>query len=164
MKRLSILILAVAGLSGLMAVNAHAQSPHFLYCNASGPDRDGTLTVSFKEAGLGTGTTSVHITAGADVTYTYACKNHGQQCPDAANKQTTTTHFTVSGNFPVRHGATTASLDIHVPPNTTLSCPSANMTVVLVSVDYTNVTVSDDFGHSCNVTGEFSENSFPNCP
>lgn len=41
---------------------AFADSPHFLYANSSISSSTGALTVSFKDAGLGTGVSTVTIT------------------------------------------------------------------------------------------------------
>jgi hypothetical protein len=38
---------------GAFAAVAVADSPHFVRASASGPNNDGSLTVSWKEAGLG---------------------------------------------------------------------------------------------------------------
>jgi hypothetical protein len=162
MKSSTLFMFTMLALSSFMAKPVEAQNPHFLSCSATGPNSSGKITVSFKEVGLGTGVTSVKITASAHVDFTYACKNHGQQCPNAENKMSSGADVSVSGDFPDRHGNTTGSLDI-APPPSTLDCPG-NMTVVLVSVDYTKVSVSSQDGARCDVTGEFARNFFENCP
>jgi hypothetical protein len=162
MKSSTLLIISLLALTGFMANPVQAQNPHFQSCSATGPDSSGKITVSFREVGLGTGVTAVKITASAHVDFTYACKNHGQQCPNAANKVSSGADISVSGDFPVRHGNTTGSLDI-APPPSTLRCPG-NMTVVLVAVNFTGVGVSSQDGASCSVTGEFARNFFENCP
>ena len=65
MKRIAITIAAAFAMIGLTATPAFADSPHFLYADNSIGSNTGALTTSFKDAGLGTGTTSIKITAGA---------------------------------------------------------------------------------------------------
>jgi len=76
---------------------------------------NGTLTTGFKEAGLGTGTTSVAITLSADASALYQCFNNGGNHPKAGNKETVNAELQASGNFPVSHGQTTASLSVGPP-------------------------------------------------
>jgi hypothetical protein len=61
-------------------------------------NNDGSLTASFKEAGLGTNET-VSIVLSADVSATYACINGGEKNPKAANKQTVSGPVAASGDF-----------------------------------------------------------------
>ena len=163
MKKLSILILTMLALSGFMATTVRAQSPHFLGCSASGVNSDGSLDVSFRIAGLGSNQ-SLTVTASADANATYGCLNHGQQCPNAANKQEVQTDVSAVGTFTSgRNGSIRASLNVDPPP-TTLNCPGSQ-TVVLVSVSYTNVSVSAPGATDCNTSpGTFAANFFPNCP
>jgi hypothetical protein len=163
MKKLSILILTIVALVGFMATNAWAQNPHFLKCSASGVNSDGSLDASFKLAGLGSNQ-SIVVTAGADADATYACLNNGGNCPNAASKVHVISHVTASGTFTSgRNGSITASLNVDPPP-TTLNCPGSQ-TVVLVSVSYTNVSVSAPGASDCNTSpGTFAANFFPQCP
>jgi hypothetical protein len=163
MKKLSILTLTMIALSGLMANTVRAQSPHFLRCSASGVNPDGTLNVSFKIAGLGSNQ-SIDVTASAHADATYACRNNGQQCPNAANKVNVQSDVSASGTFTSgKNGSITASLIVD-PPDTTLRCPGGQR-LVLVSVTYTNVSVSAPGAGDCNPTPQtFGANFFPNCP
>ena len=159
MKRLSILTLTMIALAGFMAITVWAANPHFLRCSANGPDKSGDLTDCFKIVGLGS--TPVEVTLSADVTVVYGCLNHGDQCPNAANKMQTSSHETASGEFTPHNGQVSGCLTISPPP-ATLTCPGTQK-VVLVSVDYTNVQVSA-VGDTCSSSGSFSETVFPNCP
>jgi hypothetical protein len=160
MKKLSIITLTVIALS---AITAWAVSPHFINCSASGVNSDGTLNVCFKIAGLGDNQT-LTVTASATATAVYGCLNNGQQCPNAANKQEVHANVSASGNFTSgKNGQITACLTVDPPP-TTLTCPNGQ-DLVLVSVSYTNVSVSAPGAGSCQTSpGTFAANFFPQCP
>ena len=163
MKKLSILTLTMIALSGFMAITVWAVNPHFLSCGASGVNSDGTLNACFKIAGLGSNQ-SIDVTASADGTATYACRNHGGQCPDAANKVTVNGPVSAQGIFTSgKNGSIRGSLTVD-PPDTSLTCPGGQK-LVLVSVSYTNVSVSAPGAGDCNTSpGTFAANFFPNCP
>jgi hypothetical protein len=163
MKKLSILILTMLALVGFMATNARAQNPHFLSCDVSGVNSNGTLSSDFRIAGLGSNV-SITVTASADSTATYACLNNGQNCPNAANKSTVTGTVTAQGIFTSgKNGSVRGSLTVN-PPTTPLHCPGGQ-TLVLVSVNYTNVSVSAPPAAVCNTSpGNFGANFFPQCP
>jgi hypothetical protein len=163
MKRLSILTLTMIALSGFMATTVRAQNPHFLRCSASGLNSDGSLNVCFKIAGLGSNQ-SIDVTASAHADATYACKNNGQQCPNAANKVNVQSDVSATGTFTSgKNGAITACLQVD-PPDTSLTCPGGQK-LVLVSVSYTNVSVSAPGAGDCDPSpGTFAANFFPNCP
>jgi hypothetical protein len=163
MKRISILIFAGIALSSFMAITMWAASPHFLRCSASGVNDDGSLNVCFKIAGLGDNQT-LAVTASAHADAVYACKNNGQQCPNAANKVNVQANVSASGTFTSgQNGQITGCLTVE-PPATALTCPPGQ-DLVLVSVSYTSVSVSAPGANSCNTSpGTFSANFFPNCP
>jgi hypothetical protein len=163
MKKLSILTLSMVALVGFMATTVRAQSPHFLNCSASGVNLDGSLNVCFKIAGLGNNQT-LTVTASAHADAVYGCLNRGQQCPDAANKVEVQSDVSATGTFTSgRNGQITACLTVEPPP-TELTCPNGQR-LVLVSVSYTNVSVSAPGAGSCETSpGTFAENFFPQCP
>jgi hypothetical protein len=163
MKKLSILTLTMIAVSGFMATTVRAQNPHFLRCSASGLNSDGSLNVCFKIAGLGSNQT-IDVTASAHADAVYACKNNGQQCPNAANKVNVQSDVSATGTFTSgKNGSIRASLTVD-PPDTTLTCPGGQK-LVLVSVSYTNVTVSAPGANDCDPSpGTFAANFFPNCP
>ncbi|MBE1499559.1 hypothetical protein H4696_006659 [Amycolatopsis lexingtonensis] len=112
----------------------------------------GALTTSFKDAGLGTGTTSVQITLTVDTaTAVYQCFNNGGNHPKAGNKETVSTSLVVSGTFPVRNGQTTGSLSAGPPSQGSFSCPSGQ-TLFLQSVTYAGTNVSDATGNTFHAT------------
>ncbi len=75
MRRAAATLALALALLVAMATSAFAASPHFLFANNSIDTSTGALNTAFKEAGLGTGTTSVGITLSADATATYQCYN-----------------------------------------------------------------------------------------
>jgi len=164
MKKLSILILTTLALSGFMATTVRAQNPHFLSCDVTGVNSNGTLSSDFRLAGLGSNV-SITVTVTADATATYACLNRGQNCPNADNKSTVTGTVTAQGTFTSgKNGSVRGSLTVNPPPNNTLTCPGGQ-TLVLVSVNYTNVTLSAPGAGTCNTSpGNFGANFFPQCP
>ena len=163
MKKLSILTLTVIALSGFMATTVRAQNPHFLSCGASGVNSDGSLNASFRIAGLGSNQ-SLTVTASAHADATYACRNNGQQCPNAANKVNVQGDVSASGTFTSgKNGSITACLAVEPPP-TSLTCPGGQR-LVLVSVSYTNLSVSAPGAGTASVPpGTFAANFFPQCP
>jgi hypothetical protein len=163
MKKLSILILTMLAVSSFMAITVWATSPHFLRCAASGVNPDGSLDVSFTIAGLGDNQ-SLIVTASAHADAIYGCLNHGQNCPNAANKVEVQADVTAQGTFTSgKNGSIRGSLSVDPPP-TTLHCPGGQ-TLVLVSVSYTNVSVSAPGAGDCDTSpGTFAANFFPQCP
>jgi hypothetical protein len=149
-----------------MAVTALVQNAHFINCSASDVNSDGSLQVCFKIAGLGPTPVQVTVTASADANATYGCLNHGEQCPNAANKVSVSGRVTATGTFTSgKNGQVTTCLNLE-PPSTTLTCPPGQ-DLVLISVSYTNVSVSSaaPFAATCTPSpGTFSANFFPQCP
>jgi hypothetical protein len=136
---------------------ALAQNPHFIRASASGPAANGNLSVNFKIAGLGDNVT-LTVTASADATAVYACRNNGGNFPADPKKQEVSGPVSASGQFTSgRNGQITGSLTL-MPPATTLSCPPGQR-IVLVSVTYTNVQVSGG-GATESIPGSFSRTFF----
>jgi hypothetical protein len=163
MKKLSILTCTMIALASFMAITVWAANPHFLRCRTSGLNSDGTLDVCFKIVGLGKNQT-LTVTASADANATYACLNNGGECPNAANKVSVSGTVTAQGTFQSgKNGQITACLTVDPPP-TSLTCPPGQ-DLVLVSVSYTNVSVSAPGAGSCDTSpATFSADFFPNCP
>lgn len=123
-----------------LAVPAFADSPHFVRASAS-LNANGTLTVSFKEAGLGTNQLITYV-ASADATATYVCVNKGGGNPSASNKTTVSGPVSATGTFSSgKNGSVTAQLTLSPPPSN-ISCPPGQ-SLQLASVSYTNVAVTD---------------------
>jgi len=137
----------------MAAPAALAVSPHFI--SASGTlNSDGSLTVKFKEAGLGTNQLiNYELTAGA--TATYVCVNRGGANPSASNKTTVSGPVSASGTFSSgKNGNVTASLTVSPPPSD-ITCPPGQ-TLELASVTYTNVVLTDTTNGVSISLGDFS--------
>jgi hypothetical protein len=161
MRRTKITLLTLLALASVTIWVALAQSPHYLKLTSSGPDSDGNIQVCFKIAGLGNTAATADVSVTADASGEYACKNRGQNCPSAANKQQVSGPVTASGTFPIRNGSVTGCLTLEAP-DSTLNCPG-NMTTELISVTYTNVVIHSAAGDR-TVNGTFTSNNFPGCP
>jgi hypothetical protein len=129
-------------LAGLVmaAPAALAVSPHFV--STSGTlNSDGSLTVNFKEAGLGTNELISYLLT-ANATATYVCVNKGGANPSAQNKTTVSGPVSATGTFSSgKNGNVTASLTLN-PPASNISCPPGQK-LELASVTYTNVQLTD---------------------
>jgi hypothetical protein len=119
-------------------------SPHFINNATFSSISGSSLVCNFKEAGLSAGSTET-ITCGATETVTYECVYNGGKNPSASNKTTFQTDASSSGEFTVdKNGNLVGSqtLDVTSPGALNFSCPKGQA-LTLVSVFYTNVTVTD---------------------
>ncbi|MFN2496575.1 MAG: hypothetical protein ABR608_11810 [Pseudonocardiaceae bacterium] len=158
MRRLVLVLAAFLSAMALAAGVAFAASPHFIRASAAGPDNTGDLAVTFKIAGLGD-TVTTTVTASADATAVYACRNNGGNFPSDPKKTEVTGPVSASGEFTSgRNGQITGSLTLSPPP-TTLNCPPGQRQV-LVSVSYTNVKVSEPAAGDESIPGTFSRTFF----
>lgn len=164
MRRITMLAITMVALPSFMAITAVAQTnPHFLKCSAS-LNSNGTVNACFKIAGLGSNET-ITITASATANAVYGCLNKGQQCPNAANKVSVQANVSATGSFTSgKNGSIDDCLTVNPPPPpNTFKCPPGQK-LVLISVSYTNVTVSGG-GDTCVPTpSTLSANFFPQCP
>ncbi len=120
-------------------------SPHFINNATSSSISGSSLVCNFKEAGLSAGSTET-ITCSATETVTYECVNNGGKNPSASNKTTFQIAASSSGEFTAdKNGNLVGSqtLDVTSPGALNFSCPKGQ-TLTLVSVFYTNVTVTDN--------------------
>jgi hypothetical protein len=130
----------LAGFVMATAPAALAVSPHFINASAT-VNKDGSLTVKFKEAGLGTNQL-INYTASAQGTATWVCVNRGGANPSAQNKTTVNGPVSASGTFSSgKNGNVTASLTIQPPPSN-ISCPKGQQ-LELASATYTDVSITD---------------------
>jgi hypothetical protein len=140
MRRVAAALIMSLALLAMMATAAFAQNEHFIRASAN-LNNDGTLTVSFKEAGLGTNQ-NIDYTLTAQATATYVCVNRGGANPSAQNKTTVAGPVSASGTFNSgKNGQVTASLTVSPPPSD-ISCPPGQ-SLELASVTYTNVVLTD---------------------
>jgi len=152
MRRIAVVLMSAVFSVVVAAAPAFADSPHFLYADNSVSSSTGALTTSFKDAGLGTGTTSIQITLTvANATAVYQCFNNGGNHPKAGNKETVSTSLSTTGNFPVRNGQTTASLTVGPPSQGDFSCPNGQ-SLFLQEVTYSGTYVSDATGNTFHAT------------
>ena len=140
MKIRLIVFVALALLLGVTPVLA--ASPHFVSASGS-VDGAGALVVSFKEAGLGAGQT-IHYTVDANATAVWGCVNKGGNHPQASNKETVAGPVLGTGNFTAaKNGNITGSIKAGpLPMPAGFSC-SGKMVIVLVSVRYSGIVLTD---------------------
>ena len=139
-------------------------SPHFINNATVSSISGSSLVCNFKEAGLSAGSTET-ITCSATETVTYECVNNGGKNPSAANKTTFQVAASSSGEFTAdKNGNFVGSQTLAVtsPGALNFSCPKGQ-TLTLVSVFYTNVTVTDN---TSGATASLDDQSFvnPNAP
>jgi hypothetical protein len=140
MKRRIAVVALVFVAFALIAQQALAQNEHFIRASGS-INSDGSLTVSFKEAGLGTNQL-INYRLTANATATYVCVNRGGGNPSASNKTTVAGPVTASGSFNSgKNGQVTASLTAQPPPSD-ISCPPGQ-SLQLAEVSYTDIVLTD---------------------
>jgi hypothetical protein len=151
MRRIAFVFITAAVAVMAAAAPALADSPHFIFATNS-INTSGALVTSFKDAGLGTGTTSVNITLIAEASATYQCYNKAGNKPEGVPKSFGPTALaTPPTPFPVRHGATTGSLSLGPLGPGNFSCPSGQI-LFLDGVTYSHTIVTDASGNSADAT------------
>ena len=153
MLRKVMLLAAALAMVLAYALPAFAQNEHFIFARGS-LNSNGTLTVNFKEAGLGTNQL-INYTLTADATATYVCVNRGGANPSASNKTAVAGPVISTGTFNSgKNGQVTASLTVS-PPFEDIGCPPGQ-TQELASVTYTNVVLTDTTNNVSISLGDFS--------
>jgi len=131
-----------------LAVNAH-----FITASAA-VNSDGSLTASFKEAGLGANQNISYALTGQG-TATWVCVNKGGGNPSAQNKTTVNGPVSATGTFNSgKNGNVTASLTVQPPPSN-IACPKGQ-TLQLASASYTGVTLADTTSGVSVSLGDFA--------
>ena len=134
-------VVATAAAIALASAVAWAANPHFISAKAT-LENDFSLTIKFKEAGLGSNQ-MIHYIASANSTATYQCVNHGGKCPQAANKTTVSGPVTGEGTFSSgKNGQITASLTLNPPDPGDFSCPGGQVMEV-AAVSYSQIKLQD---------------------
>jgi hypothetical protein len=153
MRRVGIIAVLSMLLVAFAASAALAQNEHFIRASGS-LNNNGSLTVSFKEAGLGTNQNITYVLS-ADATATYVCVNRGGANPSAQNKTTVAGPVSSTGTFSSgKNGSVTASLTVSPPPSD-ISCPSGQ-SLQLAQVTYNNVTLTDTTNNvTADIPGTF---------
>jgi hypothetical protein len=142
MRKIGIIAVLSLMALALAAVPALAQNEHFIRAGGSVNNTTGALTVSFKEAGLGTNQL-INYELTADATATYVCVNRGGGNPSAQNKTTVAGPVTATGTFNSgKNGQVTASLTASPPGPGSFSCPSGQSRQ-LAQVSYTDIVLTD---------------------
>src|SRR5215212_6540314 len=153
MRKIGIIAVLSLMALALAAVPALAQNDHFIRASGS-LNNNGSLTVSFKEAGLGTNQL-IDYELTADATATYVCVNRGGANPSAQNKTTVSGPVIATGTFNSgKNGQVTASLTVSPPPSD-ITCPPGQ-SLELASVSYTNVVLTDTTNDVSIAVGDFS--------
>jgi hypothetical protein len=141
MRRMLFVLAAMLATAAIAVPAALGVSPHFI--NATGTlNADGSATVNFKEAGLGTNQ-NINYTLSADATEVVVCVNKGGGNPSASNKTTISGPVSSSGTFNSgKNGNVTASLTVGPLPSPSDFCPPGQKEEV-ASVAYTNILLTD---------------------
>jgi hypothetical protein len=145
--------LFLAGVVMASAPAALADSPHFIRATGT-VNADGSLTVNFKEAGLGTNQLINYVLSGQG-TAIYVCVNRGGANPSASNKTAVAGPVSATGTFSSgKNGQVTASLTVQ-PPFQDIGCPPGQ-SQELASVTYTGMTLTDTTNNVSISLGDFS--------
>src|SRR4051794_29998617 len=160
MRRFLISMAAMLAVTAVLVAGASAAggNAHFIK-NASSASLSGAnLVCKFKEAGLASGSVET-VSCSATQSVVYECVNGGNKNPAASNKKTFQTTVSKTGTFTAdKNGNIVGSLTLAPASASSLgfSCPPGQ-TVTLVSVTYSNVTVSDSTsGASIALPGTFT--------
>jgi hypothetical protein len=137
----SVIFVALAFATAAFSAPAN---PQFQYANASLSSNGQTLSVSFKEVGLGSQYLSDTITLSATVDSLWGCFTKGKTSnhPQATNKEGPGT-LSNSEEFPARNGQITGTISLSITAPEL--CPSGQVER-LISVSYTNITISGAAG------------------
>jgi hypothetical protein len=161
MRRATILAVVIAALASIPTALADSPSFDLKHGNTaiSGISSTGSITVNFRETGLGNTPNPVNYELSADADALYACQNGGGNFPSDPKKQSVTSKVSTDGVFNPKNGAVTGSLTLN-PPASTLNCPGGQHPV-LASITYSNVMICDT-DHDVCVTfpGPFSRTFF----
>ena len=141
--KLRYLLVALAALIAPLAIATAAQAstaPKFHDAVSIVDHATGALFVAFDERGLGN--LNVDYLLSADASAVYACVNGGGNHPKAANKETVNAEVSAGASFEPKNGRVVASLSAGPPSAGDFNCPPGQ-TLVLASVSYTNVVLTD---------------------
>jgi hypothetical protein len=160
MKTRGVLLgVAVLGMVG----TAEAQHPHFVGRVTATLTGENAALVCWKEAGLGNNQL-VDYTASADAIVTFVCVNHGGQCPNAANKQSSSGLVTATGTFDSGQNGQITQCLLILAPGIAPFCPNGQ-TETLDLLSFSNFQIHDDTNDVTKTAGpaSFTVNPF-DCP
>ena len=148
----------VAVAVGILVSSAAATSgAHFKSASGS-VNNNGSLVVSFDEAGVG----QQQVNYTLDVTTasaTYACINGGGNHPKAANKETHSSSLTTQAAFDPTNGRVRASITTGPVSAGSFSCPSGQR-LVLANVSYSGITLTDTTNNVSTTVADTSATFF----
>jgi len=156
MRKIGIIAVLSLMALALAAVPAFAQAAKF-FSTTSAVNNTGALVVTFDERGLGEG--DINYTLTADSTAVYACINKGGNHPQASNKETVSGDVAGGGTFQAKNGRVQASLTAGPISAGDFSCPSGQR-LVLASVSYTNIVLTDTTNGSTTTAPDVSRTFF----
>ena len=154
--RFPILFALMAVCALLFAAPAQAVAAKF-HSVSSSVTSTGALSVSFDERGLGNG--NIDYVLSADATAVYACINGGGKHPSAANKETVNGDVSAAGSFESRNGRVSATLTAGPIGAGSFACPSGQR-LVLASISYTNIVLTDTTNGTVANVGDISRTFF----
>jgi len=140
--RVAICLLALAGFT---TIAAQAQSPHFIgSATVLGVFSDGSISVSFKEAGVGNNQLITYLFTGS-FTADYGCINKGGNHPSATNKTAVAGPINVPATFSSGKNGSISQTITFTPPDASsvLSCPG-NQDAVLADITYSGLALEDE--------------------
>jgi hypothetical protein len=153
LKKRFVALAALVGAVAALSTVAYAANPHFVNASCS-VGSNGSLTCSFKEAGLGDNQL-IDYTLSGNATAIYVCVNKGGANPSASNKTAVAGPVSASGTFASgKNGQVTASLTVS-PPFQDIGCPNGQKQE-LASVTYTGIVLTDTTNSVSISLGDFS--------
>jgi hypothetical protein len=143
LRRLLTVVVSFAAALLMLTAAAFATSGAHFFNVQSSVDDNGALIVSYDEAGVGNNTVNYTIDI-TNASATYACINGGGNHPKAANKETVSGGLSVGFSRDPTNGRVTGATSppIGPQPKGSFDCPSGQ-TLVLASVSYTGITLTD---------------------
>jgi hypothetical protein len=156
MRRIMVALMTVVLTTVLSVSVALAGNPHFIK-NATSATRSGdNLVVTFKEAGLESGSVET-VVVSALATASFECINGGDKNPKAANKETVSDEVSASDTFTAdKSGNIVGTLTLEPPGPGDFSCPPGQDLSGPLNVSYTNVVVNDTTsGATISLRGTF---------
>jgi hypothetical protein len=141
----------------MIAPSAFAGNAHFVKNLTSAARSGDSLVVSFKEAGLESGSTET-ITVSATVKATFQCVNGGNNVPSDPKKTTISSRVSKSGEFTAgQNGNIEGSLTLDPPSaaDVGFSCPPGQ-TATRSGVSFSGIQIVDeDSGAKIAINGTF---------
>jgi hypothetical protein len=140
-SKVTLLASVIGAIAALTPAAASATSGAHFFSATGSVNNAGALVASWDEAGVGQQQVDYVLTA--DSTANYACINGGGNHPKATNKETVSGPLTSpQTGFLPQNGRVRGSIAVGPISAGSFSCPSGQ-TLVLASVSYTNIVLTD---------------------